>query len=477
MGSGSSAKRGGGSLESPGAGPAKYRAPVDDFPAGDDPDKDDDDDVNGKVRPCDRCGETRRTARLGGGEAQWLCAACQLASGTRMAPRIIKVDDSVLAPQPQLRRGATVAMGGTGRGSPPPRPRRRESETDRVSPRHAAEGEAAAPRDRKSRRRAKGLAPVPGDRPKPNPNENRRESAAPALPLRRAQTSLDLKLSPRNNFRSVEGLRGIKGQMGVPTAVQEDPVVSYGGTASDGASSSKGLAPLPKKKLAGGFSVGDRVQSLISRLRGGLLVLELGHEGTVVGVAMKGDPANASEDDLRLLVQFKQGFDWLLSLRQICPVSTYPSTRAAGLPGGFNWGVRIRSLVTYLKPSGARKEVWLGDMGTVIGPGLVKGKLAVRFEDGRGEWSVWPPTICQAEAYNRAVAERLSSGLCRGDRVRARGQCKGDRNRVSYTLNDGEEGTVVGPGHAGDCLLVHFDSDERVWSMSPSQISADSTCL
>lgn len=227
--------------------------------------------------------------------------------------------------------------------------------------------------------------------------------------------------------------------------------------------------PVERKEVGGGFVLGDKVVSLISRVRGGLLVLELGHEGTVVGANGGGDSGEA----LRLLVQFVRGYDWLLAPCQVCTAASLASAKAAGLPS-YNWGTRVRSLVTYLKPSRAKRELGLGDAGTVIGPGASLGKLAVRFDDC-GEWSVWPNAICKAETYTTTVQERLFDSFCRGERVRSLTTAAGRRSQPArgegpHSLVSGANGTVVGPGHKSGWLLVHFDSDERLWSLNSKNL-------
>lgn len=433
--------------------PGKYRAPETSAARETSPSRSRDDGA-GNVRPCDRCGEMRRTTRFGGDGCEWLCAACQLAGG---AQERRGMKESADVARPQLRRGHTVGdisepLGAPmGRASTISAPSTGQDTLSKMAQSNAA--------GRRSRRGAKERQLSMN----PNPSQVGSERKVPQL-MRSNTTSLELKLSPRSNYRSHQGLQALKEQMGVPPAAsKEEPP-----------SSQLALAPAPRRRLAAGFWHGDAVLSLVSRLRSGVRVLELGHEGAVVGVSRGGGPANP-EEDVRLLVQFRPGFDWYLPPLQISTTSSYSSARTAGLPGGYSWGSRVQSLVTYLHRPSAKKEIWLGDCGTVVGPGLVPGKLAVRFDDDRGEWSMWPNTICVQDDYEASVIQRLQGGLSRGDRVKALGACKGVRSggaaaRAPLGLEEGEQGTVVGPGHSGSHVLVHFDSDERVWSLSPDQL-------
>jgi len=249
-------------------------------------------------------------------------------------------------------------------------------------------------------------------------------------------------------------------------------------------SSSRAPVPMRKVKLPGGYTSGDRVSSLISRYRFGLLILELGHEGVVLSAARGEYSGGEGEDDVRLLVQFQHGHDWMLPLRQLCASSAYGAQRATALPGGHTWGERVRSLVTYLNPPGGSKEVWLGDTGTVIGPGQTKGKIAVRFDEGHSDWNVWPTTVCSVDSFPSVVKQRLAGGFGRGDRVSSKGNSEGSRSSEKspgaakkLQLKDGEEGTVIGPGHASGWVLVHFDSDEKVWSLKPDKLRASASCI
>eukprot|EP00913_Durusdinium_trenchii_P020655 g19396.t1 len=68
-------------------------------------------------------------------------------------------------------------------------------------------------------------------------------------------------------------------------------------------------------------------------------------------------------------------------------------------------------------------------------------------------------------------------GFARGDRVRCLGQIFGARSfdETRLAVADKEEGTVIGPGHSNGKVLVHFDADERIWSLSPKQLEPVST--
>lgn len=314
-------------------------------------------------------------------------------------------------------------------------------------------------------------------------------SSTEKVPLKRSATlgagalshSLEARSAAAGNYKSAAGLRDLKnglreGVMTARTASEpEDEQPSH----------AQVVQPQRRLKLPGGHHTGDRVSSLITRYRFGSLILELGQEGVVQCQARGEYTSGLGDDDIRLLVQFQAGHDWCLPLRHLSTTASYGSSRAAQLPGGHTWGERVRSLVTYLHPPGGNKEVWLGDSGVVIGPGQTKGKLAVRFDDkGGGDWNVWPSTLCAADAFSERVKQRLAGGFGRGDRVSSKGSPEGSRSSEKGSdapkklqLRDGEEGTVVGPGHASGWVLVHFDSDERVWSLKPTQLRASSSCV
>jgi hypothetical protein len=286
----------------------------------------------------------------------------------------------------------------------------------------------------------------------------------------------------RDDYKSAKGLRELKKELKAEKGETRRDSDQELETVEQAQSQQVSL-PAPKRMpLPGGFHTGDRVASLVSRKRFGTVVLESGHEGIIASLAL--GMYSGGDDDVRLLVQFQAGHDWRLPLRQLCAASDYNAVKASPLPGGHSWGARVRSLVTYLNPPGGKKEVWLGDCGTVLGPGQTKSKIAVRFDDGRGEWNIWPSTLCSADGFNDAVKQRLAGGFGRGDRVTSKGNNQGSRSaeKGAGTLNkpqlqDGEEGTVVGPGHAAGWVLVHFDSDERVWSLKPTQLRAQASCI
>lgn len=231
--------------------------------------------------------------------------------------------------------------------------------------------------------------------------------------------------------------------------------------------------------LAGGFRRGESVKSLISRERRGCgntpKIMDLGHEGTVIAAVMAHACAQreAEKHDVMLLIQFKVGFDWLLSPHQICTPVDYPGRTAAGLPGGFAWGDRVRSLAERLCNPETRRGISLGDTGTVIGPGPTPGKVAVRFDDSAGEWNVWPAALCKAEGYELALVAELPGRFRRGDRVRAKAPASARASGSSSCLQEGHDGVVLGPGHASGRVLVRFEHSGQTWSMLPSQIIAD----
>jgi hypothetical protein len=202
-------------------------------------------------------------------------------------------------------------------------------------------------------------------------------------------------------------------------------------------------------------------------------VLELGCEGEVVAVmppAMR--PRNSSIETPLLLIQFKSGFDWLLASHQICKSFNYNSICSRKLPGGYVWGDRIRVVVDCLENPNSKRGLSLGVGGVVVGPGHTPGKIAVRFESDSGEWNIWPGVVCKDEECSVALLQNLVGGFRRGDRVRAAKAISAVVNSITILVQDGDEGFVLGPGHASGRLLVKFDSDGRTWSTTLAQISA-----
>lgn len=445
----------------------------------------DKDDGRGNIRPCDKCGETRKTVRFGGASAQWLCAACHLDGNVDAGDTVVAAlpvlrrsmtsqDVALAAPQPVLTRRASVnlecitssALGVQGDSSPSPKRILRKQRSSKVTGANAwtSLGQAACP--------AHDVGALgEGDLPEPvRPPAT--SAAAPAARRARqgAKERVALGALDRGQLEcrqeSTTDQRGRQRQAGCVYPGDADEIDSP---------KPQALPLLTHRKIPGGeFSLNDKVVSLISRVRGGVLVLELGHEGLVVG-ARGGD----SGEELRLLVQFTGGYDWLLPPCQLCALSSWASSKATRGSRMSTTGTRVRSLVTYMKPAKAKRDLWLGDAGTVIGPGASPGKLAVRFDEA-GEWSVWPTAVCKAEAYSSIVQERLAGCYCRGDRVRTLAPAVGSRScdgaairpggQGSHMLNSGEQGTVVGPGHLLGRVLVHFDSDERVWSLRSDRL-------
>ncbi|CAE8739644.1 unnamed protein product, partial [Polarella glacialis] len=308
------------------------------------------------------------------------------------------------------------------------------------------------------------------------------ESEAPKPKLKRAQTT-NLGFvgkptqRPAADYRTHEGLQALKKPMGVEQDASSKRSSARAKAAAEAAATdameAPKVPPAPPRSLADGHSYGEKVVSLISRTSpGNKLMIESGQEGTLVGAVKK-------SSDLWLLVQFQRGTDWWLAPSQLSAPPSFGSVRAAGL-SGFTWGCRVKCLVTYLCPPGSslQQDVWLGGEGIVIGPSAVKGKIAVCFDDGT-EWSIWPALLCKSEDYDKVVTQKFGK-LGRGDRVRSKGKLCGARSyspEVAESLAEGSDGTVVGPGHSPGAVLVHFDSDDKVWSVKPSQLASTSTCI
>lgn len=434
-----------------------------------------------EVRPCDSCSEMRKTTNFGRGEdGQWLCAACQMtnggtAFGQRQKQKVLVMSD-MPKPQPILKRGATVSMDGVGS--------RRLAETRADA--SSGGGSSSDAAERKSRRRGAKARGDPDMAKRQQAEEQADAEPSPGKPkLTRAQTA-NLgsvgKPSHRNqtDYRSAQGLTELKEAMGVKTEQRaESRKRAAAQAAAADAMEAPQVPPAPPRPLAGGFTHGEKMVSLISRENSSRQqLIELGQEGSIVGAVEHARGPQSAELGLRLLVQFHRGADWWLAPSQVSVPSLFGSHRAAGIHG-FSWGCKVRSLVTMLHPAGAEayQEVWLGDEGTVIGPSAIKGKVAVRFDNG--EWSIWPSLICESDTYEATVAQKINGKLGRGDRVRSKGAISGARSYSSakLSLEDGMEGTVIGPGHSTGKVLVHFDADDRVWSVDPKQIVSSSSCM
>eukprot|EP00927_Polykrikos_kofoidii_P067350 TRINITY_DN62853_c0_g1_i1.p1 TRINITY_DN62853_c0_g1~~TRINITY_DN62853_c0_g1_i1.p1 ORF type:complete len:584 (-),score=35.05 TRINITY_DN62853_c0_g1_i1:233-1984(-) len=235
---------------------------------------------------------------------------------------------------------------------------------------------------------------------------------------------------------------------------------------------------------------GDHVLSLISRMRNGHQILELGSKGVIMsasvnkgrGVGAYGVLGRSSLAD-KCLIQFSPGFDWVLAPHQISHRSQFDALTAAGLAGGFRWGDRVQSLVSRLQPRDGTRGLLLGDVGTVIGPGAISGKLAIRCEVDGTEWSLWPAAVCRTDAYAAAVACALAGGFRRGDRVQCRalrpvtlgaisvrGSFDDASGGLPNQLDDGHSGLVIGPGHMAGRLLVCFDGIAGNWSIEPTSL-------
>jgi len=219
------------------------------------------------------------------------------------------------------------------------------------------------------------------------------------------------------------------------------------------------------------FEKGDEVVSLLSRQRHGTAIMEVGHRGRVVTRVEKG----VSQSNLdRLLVQFSKGYDWALASHQLCSLSSLPAVLECGLPGGFQWGNRVRSLAALVVQGSEDTELRVGDEGIVVGPGNIPGKVAVRFKTLLGELSLWPGLLCTDDKYEESMGHILPGGFLRGEHVRPQKHLQGRKGGCSsaHVLAKGQGGVVTGPGHVAGRLLVRFGIDVGSfhWSLLPSQL-------
>eukprot|EP00928_Gymnodinium_smaydae_P029896 TRINITY_DN22387_c0_g2_i1.p1 TRINITY_DN22387_c0_g2~~TRINITY_DN22387_c0_g2_i1.p1 ORF type:complete len:515 (+),score=52.07 TRINITY_DN22387_c0_g2_i1:78-1622(+) len=456
------------------------------------------------LRPCDGCGEMRKTT-------QGLCAACFLtggkkAGGPRDGRRSNDSDGRLPGIQSQTGFGkCDNATGGTARATAQPatsRPKAQElkkssSTTDVGGGSSGSKptlGAMLAQQKEKKDGRDDGgggfsanrtgfSAAQPSGRSQPgyigtgSSSNNASTSGAARGPTSyrdakeraSAKARAELSPDPPGEGRAAEATAAV----GAPTAA---------GAPSRGIRSLQRCVTLahPAAALAlapelpGGFRRGDIVLSLISRMRQGSQILEFGNEGIVIGVP---DGTVANDKDAKLLIQFKLGFDWMLAPHQVCHQAQYHALTAAGLPGGFKWGDRVRSLHDRLQPKGIKKSgLQLGDIGTVIGPGCTGAKLGIRFDKHDEEWSLWPNAVCKQEVYEQTVGAKLPGGFRRGDRVKSKslrvlgGGAGGERG-----VEEGQEGVVVGPGHAPGRLLVCFDASSANWSVEPTALALQSS--
>lgn len=440
-----------------------------------------------EMRPCDRCGEMRRTMRFGGKDAQWLCVACQLSSdappqpqGRR--PREPQVPDNRL-PRinqnlPSMTDAAAAMSGGVEEPKSPAYLRRSRTAGALSGTGADSVGTPQQPRAARARRESNSGAVT----------EAAKEAEAPApKKLLRAKTDANLgskekgaekapKIETQHVRDNIQGLKGLQSAVKAarPLGPKQRPGIVPEDSASGTGQSGEVEPPMVLSKAAdgqelpGGFRYGDKVKSLVFRMRGGVQVLEMGHEGTIVGL---GPPPASPQpgSDSRLLVQFHLGFDWLLAANQICYSASFSMVKSTGLPGGYKWGDQVCNLVTHISPLKQGAGIRLGDAGTIVGPGHVHGKVAVRFDGAGCEWNLWPNTICHKEAYNSAVAEKLPGEFSRGDRVKCLGR-SGAGAQAAITLEAGDEGIIIGPGHATGLVLVTFDTSGSTWSVAPEQL-------
>ncbi|CAE7257220.1 unnamed protein product, partial [Symbiodinium microadriaticum] len=424
-----------------------------------------------EVRPCDSCGEMRKTTNFSrGDESQWLCAACQLTNGGL----------AFGARQKQKRLNATSAL------KPQPVFRRQNSDKQLRSKLSVFSDDDSENRSNIGRERRRGRCKTNNNDAGLASNSLAPPDADSGTPQRRAKlmraNTANLSGIGKGSTVSSEGSQAMEAKevltsVKEPKAGERKKAPEKPGSAELSDGEGVKVPPLPQRTLPGGFTVGERAVTLISReAPNQTLIMELGQEGNIVGAVER---RFGGEVDLRLLVQFPRGVCWWLSPLQISQPAQFGAARAAGI-FGFNWGSRVKSLVTLLNPPAEQphQELWLGDEGTVVGPSVVKGKLAVRFDNGIGEWSIWPCLVCKTEAYEETIQEKVQ-GFARGDRVRSLGQVFGSRSfdETRLAVAEGEEGTVVGPGHAAGKVLVHFDADDRVWSLDPKQLESTSSCL
>ncbi|CAE7657114.1 unnamed protein product [Symbiodinium pilosum] len=399
-----------------------------------------------EVRPCDCCGEMRKTTNFSrGDETQWLCAACQLtngglAFGARQKQKRLNVT-AALKPQPVFKRQNSDKLLRS----------KLSAASDDENSENASNAGRARRRGRcKTNNNDTGLASNSNSLAPPDADGGTPQRRAK---LMRANTANLGGIDKRSNVSS-EGSQALEAKE-LLTSVKEPKAGEHRKKVPDKPATAElsdgegvKVPPLPQRTLPGGYTVGERAVTLISReAQNQTLLMELGQEGNIVGAVER---RFGAEVDLRLLVQFPKGVCWWLSPFQISQPAQFGAARAAGI-FGFSWGCRVKSLITLLNPPSQQphQELWLGDEGTVVGPSVVKGKLAVRFDNGIGEWSIWPCLICKTEAYEEAVQEKIL-GFARGDRVRCLGQVFGSRSfdETRLAVADGEEGTIVGPGHA-----------------------------
>lgn len=384
------------------------------------------------MKPCERCGVSgRRTTRMGA-NTPWLCSACSMSQGPAAA--LERPRAGQLSAAAQNLPSSAIEAASTGSNAP------RAQVVPRAARRKGAKGFANRPKD------ADGAA---DDRPQ-------RQSMAGALPApgaqkgdRRSQQPQEAASRASANARSSQK-RG--------SASDSAPVGSF--------------EPWPGSgiELLDGWKVGDAVQCLVSRARLGLPVLEAGQEGSIICLSPFHGLADGIEP--RFLIQFSLGFDWTLTVNQICHPAYFASNRSQSCAGGLDWGARVRSLVVLLEQSAGEQgnvSLTLGDAGVVLGPGHTKGKLAVRF-DTSGEWNIWPSALCREDRFDKVIDERLAGGYRRGDFVQTNGFCTGTRAGKPLVLDPGEVGMVIGPGHSSGRLLVFIESSDRPWSLLPNQV-------
>jgi len=397
-----------------------------------------------ELTKCSSCGELRRCAPRGKDKVK-LCAACTLKNASSAAGAAAVAVSRLRNRIPQNFQDDTdakalFARSGTQAALTAQEPRRIRRAESLMSLEGGTEPPHQTPILRKSNTQA---LLIPGAVSKLQANKN--EVGSPRLLVAHAAGP---KLSTSSHDHNSD----------LHARLRKSRTAAFGGTEDPQVAS-----------LAGG----DEVVTLVARQRHGTVIMEVGHAGRIV---TRTGITSSNPDNL--LVQFHSGYDWRLASHQMCPRSSLPAVLEAGLPGGYQWGDKVRSLTSLLFP-GSPDELRAGDQGCVIGPGSIPGKVAVRFDAPVGEWSLWPGLLCVAEKYGDSKVHALPGGFKQGEHVRPQMSLRGFQGGSSLArkLGDNDQGTVIGPGHVPGRLLVQFGTEGGSchWSLLPKQLLHIST--
>eukprot|EP00913_Durusdinium_trenchii_P020654 g19395.t1 len=313
-----------------------------------------------EVRPCDHCGEMRKTTNFfRGEESQWLCAACQLtngglAFGARSKQKRLGAAQT-LKPQPtddgspgrraKLTRASTANLGGKLKAPDSSlrqvslamqlplqdamadtKPRKKITAAELAQ--HSTDSNAwMACHGLVLNLSKEFLEEHPGgpdvDFEDISHSDSAREWANKLIigymkGTEEEESERKVKIVPKHAEDSDNWKEAaVEEDLGFAETKQDPVEIDSPKTMPSKKALEKNIVeneeaqkvpPLPQRTLPGGFTVGERAVTLISReAQNQSLLMELGQEGNIVGAV---EQRCGGDVDLRLLVQFPRGVSW-----------------------------------------------------------------------------------------------------------------------------------------------------------------------